>query len=432
MTLKNFPTFIKNHPYLTGAVFLIVLAVLAYLIFANQDNSSEVKNQSDQPKVVSTITVSEFGNDVIGVVAPSADRNSFVIRAEAGGKITAVAQPGAVKKGTVIARVENSSQQAALIQAQGTYDAALAGAKQSSFSVETSGESLTDTYAGANNTLRATLVSTQGLMENTVETFFSGSNIALYNLSDKIWDKKIIDYDLAKWSDKVKTTIPDGEVKPTLNQAIDTTSKTSTLLDAIYQKVLEVEKNASGDYLTAVTKHKQNLITARSAVASNLATLRTTELNIQKAESSLTRSQSTSFGGETSAASANIKQALGVLRAAEATYNKTIIKAPFDGQINTFNVAVGDIINSGNDIAIIVPDNDVEVDLSFQLPLTAVKYTPTGAYVLTTTDQGTLQAITVETGLVNANTISVTGLSGNEQIVLDVRGLNDGDKYILN
>ena len=72
-----------------------------------------------------------------------------------------------------------------------------------------------------------------------------------------------------------------------------------------------------------------------------------------------------------------------------------------------------------------------ETDKIFNLPLSAIKYTPAGAYVLTVHQDGTLSSLSITTGLVRSNTIEVEGLTGNEVIVSDVRGLKEGDSVTL-
>ena len=61
-----------------------------------------------------------------------------------------------------------------------------------------------------------------------------------------------------------------------------------------------------------------------------------------------------------------------------------------------------------------------------------MKYTPAGAYVFTVNEDGVIEATSVETGLVRTDSITVTGLSGNEVIVKDIRGLKAGDSVIVN
>ena len=57
-----------------------------------------------------------------------------------------------------------------------------------------------------------------------------------------------------------------------------------------------------------------------------------------------------------------------------------------------------------------------------------MKYTPDNAFVFVVNGDNKIESIMVETGLVTANNIRVTGLKGDETIVTDVRGLKTGDQ----
>ena len=177
------------------------------------------------------------------------------------------------------------------------------------------------------------------------------------------------------------------------------------------------------------------MATIASEFAAAQATLNTQTANLEAAKIALRRAEEDvnsaaigGTGGEVSAANAQIKQALGVYQAALANYNRTIVRAPFAGTITTQNVKVGDIINTGTDVSIIKPDSGVETARWWHLPLSAVKYTPDNAYVFVVNSESKIEAVEVETGLVTASNIRVSGLKGDETIVKDVRGLKSGDE----
>ena len=181
------------------------------------------------------------------------------------------------------------------------------------------------------------------------------------------------------------------------------------------------------------------LVALRSDFATAQATLNTHRANLLSDKTALTRAEDavssasiSGTGGEVSAANATIKQALGGYQAAQAAYNKTIVKAPFAGTVTSLNVTVGDIISVGTDVAIVKPNEGEETERAFIIPLAAVKYTPENAYVFIVNADGKIESIEVETGLVTVNSIKVTGLNGDEQIITDVRGLKVGQEVTVN
>ena len=415
-----------NHPYYSSGLLIVVIGAGVLLLSQNQGVDDALND--NEARTVEVMAVAEYSSGAIGVAIPTADGDSFVVRAEAGGRVKSVVPPGVeVKKGSVLATLENASELAALTQAQGTYEAAKASAEQSGFGVEESGETLASAYAEAKVDLRTAFADVQDVMQNTVETFFSGTNQASFDLTEASWEKKLINYDLDDWKDVTLDSLSSNETVVGLDNGADITQRASNLVDVIYEQVIEEEQGASDDYLEELATHKSNLSTARGTLTAALWTLRDAKISVENAEAALTREEASSLGGSVSAEEARIKQALGTYQAAKANYDKTFVKAPFDGKIISKNVAVGDIINMGTDISIIVPAEGVETARYFELPLSAVKYTPDSAYVFTVESDSTLRAIEVETGLVTTANIRVTGLNGDETIVKDVRGLKSGE-----
>ncbi len=423
--MKKITTYIKKHP-IYFAIEVLILATTILVVINHNETPEEVKQTENLP-TVSVVSVSDLSTGASGVYAPTAAGNAFVVRSESGGLVKKVATEGEkVAKGTVLAELENSAQLAAVTQAQGAYEAALAGAEQSHFAVDTTSETLDKTYSAAENTLRATLIDVQNIIKDTVDTFFIGSNVNRFNLSSQSWTKKQIEYDLADWSESINST-QQADISTNLNLALDITQRTYNLVDTIYAEVVDEENTASTDFLPTLATYRATLIAARTKVSTDLNSLKSTKLNIESTQSSLSRAESSSTGGNASAVDAQVKQALGVLQAAKSAYSKTIVRAPFSGTVVALNVANGDIVNIGADIAIIKPENTADVERSFDLPLTAVKFTPAGAYVLSVNNEGVLESTAVGTGLVTVSNINVTGLNGDENIVMDVRGLKAGE-----
>jgi multidrug efflux pump subunit AcrA (membrane-fusion protein) len=133
-----------------------------------------------------------------------------------------------------------------------------------------------------------------------------------------------------------------------------------------------------------------------------------------------------------SLADAQVKQALGVLESARAALNKTAIKTPVAGTVTAVSISVGDIINIGSDVVFVASDAPMEMETgdTVTVPLTAVKFTPSKAYIFTV-HEGKLVAHEVETGSVTTKSIAISGAEGITDIVLDVRGLKDGDAVVV-
>ncbi len=425
--MNKFLTFVKKNKIIVAVVFIFV-AVGAIFFFGD---SEEVVEISSAKTKVETISVAELSSGALGIVVPTADSNAFVVRSESGGRVESAIETGAVTKGELIARLENSAQIAALTQAQGAYETALAGAEQSQFSVDTTNEGLAQTYTSAKSTLRSSLIDAENVMTNTVDTFFSGANYSRFGLSNHFWNKKQIEYDLTDWSNVANNDIANEDLVDNLEMAINVTDRIYALVNTIYNAVIDEENGADSSLLETLSTYRNDLLSARSTISGNLNTLRSTKLSVTSTESSVERARSNSTGGNTSAVDAQVKQALGVLQSAQAAYAKTLVKAPFSGTLTSVSVKTGDVIGVGSDIAIIVPEKGADTTKSFSLPLSAVKYTPAGAYVFVVNNEGVIESISVTTGLVTTTNINITGLNGDEVIIKDVRGLKAGDSVVV-
>lgn len=218
-----------------------------------------------------------------------------------------------------------------------------------------------------------------------------------------------------------------AELKSNIDTAISRIDQLSNLVNtliAIMPKIRPNDTFSEADLARIST----GLSGGQASLDAERSALQSAKVNLTRAEEAVSGAEIRGTGSEISAANATIKQALGSYQAAQAAFNKTIVRAPFGGTLASLNVAVGDIVNYGSDVAIIVPEDGVETETSFRLPLSAVKYTPDGSMVFVVTDEGIISSVKVQAGLVSSGNIKVTGLTGEERIVLDVRGLKEGQK----
>lgn len=440
--MKNLIQTLKNHPYYSISIVLGLILVLVFVFSPNDQEQTE--DATNETRSVNTISVSEHSQGALGVAVPTAQGNSFVIRAESSGRVEETAKVGAtVQKGTILARLDNAAQLAALTQAEGNYDAAVAGAAQSDVSVSDSEGGLIAAKQDAVSSNRNALSSWNSVLFNTVDQLFSNphSNLpgVLIEASGKApmlnTERVALAVVLSDWqndTDALSETDNTTEINRALDSAINRTQRLINMVDIF---VTLLPKHSPDDSITAsdLASLQVEFAAARTSLNSDLTSLSSAKTALLRAEDALNKAKIGGTSGNLSAANASIKQALGSLQSARSSYAKTIVRAPFAGTISSLNIAVGDIINVGTDVAIIVPEAGEETTKSFNLPLSAIKYTPDNSYVFTVDETGTLESVSVQTGLVTANYINVTGLNGDEVIVNDVRGLKAGQRVnVLN
>lgn len=426
----------KAHPYrAAGALGLIVVVVGAILL--SQGASTEEPIEEMQ-RTVSTVNVTDFAEGALGIAYPTASGDAFVVRAEASGRVTSAAKSGLkVAAGTIVAQIENASERAALTQAQGSYDAARASAAQSDISAEDARAALTSAKQDAIADNRAALTAFTNVLYNTVDELFSnprtspGVRISSSGQAPRMGeDRKALTQALKDWESDL-ALLNDGTDSIRIIATLDrSASRISDLSELVNTFITLLTRHLPDDEFTAaeITALATEFAAAQATLNTQAATLEAAKTTLRRAEEDVSSAAIGGTGGEVSAANAQIKQALGGYQAALANYNRTIVRAPFAGTITTQNVKVGDIINVGADVSIIKPDNGVETTRWWHLPLSAVKYTPDNAFVFVVNGDNKIESIMVETGLVTANNIRITGLKGDETIVTDVRGLKTGDQ----
>lgn len=401
------------YKWIAVASLAAIIAVVSYAIWSG---SNAVQDPEAALRRVEVVSVADYARGALGVAVPTANGNSYVIRSEAGGKVTRAARTGAVARGAIVVQLENSSQRAALTQAEGAYDAALAGAGGNETSQQTARQDAVRTWTSATvssaETVRtsidgyfADIRSTGGATGFKLEAFGAAAE---FNQS-----RSAIEARFDAWE---KEQVNEQNAAEKLAQLSNDLGLIGGLIDRI--AALVPRQDVSSVYTEE----------DRIADATNLATARATITALEESTAGALTAMTSASGSGDAAAQAHVKQALGALQAAQALFDKTIIRAPFDGTLSAVNVASGDIISVGGDAAIIVPSEGVETERSFSLPLSAVKYTPAGAFVFLVNAEGSLESREVETGLVTASSITVTGLNGDEAIVKDVRGLKTGEK----
>lgn len=435
MLEKLYKKFGKRVVWIAAFILGVFLVIGLASLFNGEEEGAETEEA--QNRMVETLSVSEFQNGALGIVSPSADGNSFVVRAESGGRVNRIGRIGAVSQGAVIAEVDNAAQRAALLQAQGVYEAALAAANRSDISVEDSRVALESAKEGVVSADRAALTAWTSVLYNTVDELFSnprqqnpGVRIEAAASASRIGEARVeVGAVLEAWQKDSETISSNASVSSLVNTIETDIRRVDTLASLVdsfinllpYQDVNEIFTESE------LARLQGSFAAARATLNSQKSALEGAKTALLRADEAVKSAEVGGTGGVVSAADAQIKQAQGAYQAAQAAYNKSLVRAPFAGRVTLLNVRVGDIISPGADVAIILPNEGVETESYFNLPLSAVKYTPDGALVFVINENNTLQSIDVETGLVTASYIQVKGLSGNEVIVKDVRGLKVGE-----
>lgn len=400
-----------------GAVAVVV--VLIALSLTGKDDVAEVAVETTtSPRTVSLYSLSADN----GTAVRTADGSAFIVRAQSGGRVDRVAKVGdTVVAGATVAQLENSAQRAAYIQAEGAYDAAVAAAGGNTTSQATAKQDAVRTW-------NTETVNSEQIIYTSIDTYFSparSGSITGFRELDSFGAamtfnarRSTVEDILKSWDQKTPQ-VNEDTVAEMLSSLANDLSVIGTFIDDIASLVPRQRITES------YTEADRNTDTER------LATARAAITRSQRAVDGAMTAITSSSGSNAALSSAQVKQALGVLESARAALGKTIIKTPVAGTVTAVSISVGDIINVGNDVVFVASsDSTAGADAPITVPLTAVKFTPTKAYIFTVAD-GVLVAHEVVTGLVTSDSIAITGVEELTEIVSDVRGLKAGDAVVI-
>lgn len=475
------------------AIIALVLIVAAIALISFLSNLGPKPEAINSTPTVTLATVSELAGNgssvgVIGSVRSVAEAD---ILAQSGGTVKSVrTQIGAsVPAGYVIAQLDNASQQAAVLQAEGSYDAAIAAR---------SGASPTDIATSALNTYTASYNSLDSILKTYVDTYYGdpGAFGPMFLISPNPFDFEYFPRKRAALANAMNTW---QSHLPSASSA-----NAPQLLDEADTDVRQAAALVT-DIAAAATKHNTD------ANAAQLAALASARAGIASLQASITAAKQANKSQGTSAtagADANVKIALGSLRAAQANLEKTLVRAPISGQVNFLPIRTGDYVTAFQHVATVAQNGALEIvtyvseddrslltvgtkvtiedtysglitsiapaldpvkkqieihigvngktslengqsvriglpgavrpatvattTQTLLLPLTSLKLTPSARVVFSVSEDGRLVAHAVEIGDVRGDRIEIrTALPADLRIVTDARGLSEGQKVTI-
>lgn len=488
----------------------VALLFVVGLIFQFIGNTAPVDQRENLPLVrlqsVRDI-VGVGGFSVVGTVASISEAH---LQTESSGRVTSVrvGLGDTVSAGQIVATLENASQAAAVLQAEGAYEAALAAAATSEVSEASAQTALTASLQAGVNAYRSAFIAADAAVRGTADQIISnprsqspGIQIDAFGRAPSLSTERVaIDDLLENWSRAI-ATIATLNVEDRLPAAQSDLNDVAQFIEELAHIVDRQRPSELSDSEKAALQ--ASFLSARNTLASQRAALTSAQTNIETSEETLLRAQIASSNGSVSSADAQVKQALGALRAAQANYAKSIIRTPITGTINSVDVASGDYVNAfvpavtvannnalkitayvnemerarlqigqevvienttsgriariapavdartgkaeieiqtesteltnGDTVSITITESNTTVredtpDTAIVVPITALKVETDRIVIFTVSEESRLVAHAITEGpLLGSNILIESGLTLDMHIVLDARGLNEGD-----
>lgn len=335
---------------------LILIAGIVFFVVRGND-LSETGSEERRVPAVTLRTVRDLGNaSVFSIVGTVSAVSEARLQAETSGRITSVnADLGdTVYAGAIIGTIENSSEYASLLQAQGAYDSAVASNLQNSSSLE-------ETRVKVRNTYRDAFSTGEDIIRNLTDDFFQNPTDKNrgFRLGGAIGastfnaDRGEIETILTTWSNHITTNYEGLSEEDMLREA---ESGIITINDFTARLALIIADYDANTYFT-----EEKLAVYKTRLAGARASLDGTLTAISGTRSAYNQALISASPDTASQSSALLKSALGTLRSAQANYEKTIVRTPITGTVNALYLKEGEYISNGQPTATVANNGSLEI-----------------------------------------------------------------------
>lgn len=359
-----------------GAVVLIGVLVLLMLVraFTSKETASEVVIA---PRAVTLATVASLSeqNGTLPLLGTVTSRNEATVRAETGGQLRVVYKRlgDAVVAGQVIAEFENQAERASVTTSEGGYEAAKAARDIARINKGSSISSLAEAKVAAINTINSTYNTLDDVIRVKSDALLLNADNDRAEFVPTVPDQSLlgtivrarvaIQGVLVSRAAKNKTLKDDADLINELTILEGETKQIKSYLDDVALALSKAVPNTSYSQ-SALDGAKINVNTARAQVSGALSAITASRSTLNNSIASTEIAQA-NYGGELNptqaGADAQVKQALGNYQAALARLEKTIVRSPISGTLNSLSVKTGDYVAPYTEIAVVSNNGALEV-----------------------------------------------------------------------
>ncbi len=366
---------------IAGVAIVLIVAILTFNVLTRKKASSDTPAQVTHVSVQSVAGLSSASGP-LPVTGKVTSLSEATILSQTSGEITSlpVAIGSYVPVGGVIAQFENSSQRAAVLQAQGAHDAAAAmlakatgtGATNSDISSSQAAQGASNAQASLQAALQSAYITLDDAVHTKADALFSNPRTTNPQLNFTSSDAQLI-IDL-----KNKRVQLDAVVSDAHNLAQNVTadnadaSAEKMIADArTIQAFLDNLITALNSAITSDTMTPSTIVAYQASIGGTRSSLSGTVSSVTGAKAAFDSASSgasvaaNSAGSGTTndiaAAQANLKQAQGALDAARANLEKTIVRSPISGTIVSLPVSRGDYVGGFSQVAIVSNPGALEI-----------------------------------------------------------------------
>jgi RND family efflux transporter MFP subunit len=378
-----------------------VLVLVGFIVLRSGGEEVTVETTEATLPVVTVATVSDLrGTSEFRVIGTVRSASEARLETEAGGRVTdvLVSLGDRVSAGTVLARLENSREQVALRQAEAAYEAALASSLQGTASQD-------EAVRGVQNAYRTAYTTVDDVVRSTVDDFYSNPDGAIVGVRLSKGDtlslrttRKDLERTLDDWAATIASGYRNQNSTQLLAEADATIRSVGNLL--ITLSTLSLDEPVGSPFLSADTQTE--LTRARATLDGALAALAQARTVYEQATLTVRPDQP-------SAVSAQLKSAAASVESARIALEKTLVRSPISGVVNSLSLVAGSFVSPGTPAAVVANNAALEVTTALA-----------EADLATVRVGDTVRLDAVGTGTVTALAPAIDTTSGKGEVIIGV------------
>jgi multidrug efflux pump subunit AcrA (membrane-fusion protein) len=364
-------------------VILVVFLVAGFFVgsqFGRTPEQETVANAASRQVTLASVRELSQETDPLLIIGEVSSASEAAVRAESQGRLTQVlVQNGdRVTRGQVVMRIENSTQVAALRQAEAALlsQEAAVGRTQTLTGVSLSNAALQleETRANTVNSLQAQYAQVREAVLAQADELFSNPLSTdprlLFSIPTNQQQKSQLENQrLAVGRVLVQWGQATNELEPT-QLTSSFFDEIESYVDAVNEFLSSLSAAASSLQATATLSESQiagwkaAASAARVQAASIPGALNSLQSALAQAETSLAlaeEEQNQSALGGSSTAEAGLRQAQSAVAAARVALEKTVVRAPISGVVSGLDLKVGDVVAPLQDVFMVSNNSALEI-----------------------------------------------------------------------
>lgn len=297
----------------------------------------------------------------LSVIGTVSSRSEATVLAQKTGEVTRIYRQlgDYVTAGSIIAELENASERAAVAQAQAGVEAAEASAGVSQ-------TTLTAARSSAVTSLLTAYAAVDNAVHSDIDPMFSNPsgvnpqfNIVSSNSqakTDAENGRLVLGLVLGREQSRITTLSTDDDL---ISEFALTEAELRQVRDFLDDVIATLNAGVAAYNITdaTITTYKATAVAARTTITTSLSSITSARQTLQTA-----LQNSAEGSGNISSASAALKQAQAALAVTQASLERTIIRAPISGTVNSLSLDLGNFIQASTPVVTIANNSALEVE----------------------------------------------------------------------